>query len=149
APFGDDPESWAKMPQWWIAPTDDAPTEQWKAVELTACKPHGPGLIASFTETPDRNAAEAIKGWFVAAPREAMPEAGEDTWYWDDLIGLAVANREGEELGAVSSLISTGAHEVLRVQDGKTERLIPFVAAYIIKVDEETRRITVDWSKDW
>jgi len=60
-----------------------------------------------------------------------------------------VINREGEALGEVSGLLSTGAHEVLRVQDGEDERLIPFVAAYILEVDEEARRITVDWDKDW
>ncbi|HLW05351.1 MAG TPA: ribosome maturation factor RimM [Azoarcus sp.] len=149
APFGDDPESWAEMPHWWIAPAEDTPAEQWQSVELGVCKAHGPGLIASFAETPDRNAAEELKGWFIAAPREKLPDPGEDTWYWDDLTGLAVINREGEALGEVSGLLSTGAHEVLRVQDGEDERLIPFVAAYILEVDEEARRITVDWDKDW
>lgn len=149
APFGDDPESWAEMPQWWIAPTEDTPADKWQSVELSACKTHGPGLIASFVEAPSRNVAEELKGWFIAAPREMLPDPGEDTWYWGDLTGLAVINRKNEALGEVANLISTGPHDVLCVKDEKTERLIPFVATYVIEVDEEARRITVDWNKDW
>ena len=148
-PFGDDPQSWADMPRWWISRDDTAPPDAWQAVELTACKQHVSGLIASFREAPDRNAAEALKGCYVAAPREAMPDPGEETYYWDDLTGLAVINREGEALGEVAGLLSTGAHEVLRVVDGDTERLIPYVEAYVPEVDLEARRITVDWQRDW
>ena len=149
APFGDDPESWAEMPRWWISPDDNAPDDAWKPVELTGCKPHGTGLVASLREVPDRNAAEDVKGWFVAAPRESMPEPAADTYYWGDLVGLTVVNREGETLGEVAGLLSTGAHDVLRVVSGDDEHLIPFVAAYALQVDLAARRITVDWQKDW
>lgn len=149
APFGDDPESWASMPEWWISPDEHAPDEAWKAVSLLDCQEHGKGLIAAFRESPDRNAAEALKGWFVAAPREALPDPGEESYYWADLTGLAVINQDGEALGEVAGLMSTGAHEVLRVVEGDTERLIPFVEAYALDVDLEAGRIVVDWKKDW
>jgi 16S rRNA processing protein RimM len=148
-PFGDDPGSWGEMPQWWISRDDAAPDEAWLPVELIECRPHGTGLVAALKEIPDRNAAEAAKGWFVGAPREAMPEPGEEEYYWADLIGLSVINRDGEALGEVAGLMSTGAHDVLRAVDGDTERLIPFVAAYVLEVDATARRITVDWQKDW
>jgi 16S rRNA processing protein RimM len=80
-----------------------------------------------------------------------MPAEGE--YYWGDLVGLAVENEAGEALGAVAGLISTGAHDVLQVRDGEgeeaAERLIPFVAAYVLDVDLATRRIRVAWQKDW
>jgi 16S rRNA processing protein RimM len=28
-PFGDDPEAWRKMPQWWLSADADAPAEGW------------------------------------------------------------------------------------------------------------------------
>lgn len=58
-------------------------------------------------------------------------------------------NLAGEALGTVEGLLSTGAHDVLRVVDGESERLIPFVAAYAHEVDLAERRIRVDWQKDW
>jgi 16S rRNA processing protein RimM len=149
APFGEDPASWVEMPNLWISRDDNAPAEAWQTVEITECQVHGPNLIAALREVPDRNAAEALKGWYVGAPREAMPAPGEEEYYWADLIGLAVINKDGEALGEVAGLMSTGAHDVLRVVEGDTERLIPFVAAYALDVDTQARRITVDWQKDW
>lgn len=149
APFGDDPERWGEMPRWWISRDDGAADEAWQAMDLVECRPHGSGLIAAFEQLPDRTAAEAVKGWFVGAPREALPEPDDEEYYWADLVGLSVQNQDGEALGEVAGLMSTGAHDVLRVVDGDAERLIPFVAAYALKVDLEGRRIFVDWQKDW
>lgn len=149
APYGDEPETWGSMPRWWISTDEDAPEDAWKPVELLECKPHGTGLVATFKEAPDRNAAEALKGWFVGAPRDALPDPGEETYYWADLIGLAVVNKDGEHFGEVAGLLSTGAHDVLRVVEGEEERLIPFVATYALDVNMQARRITVDWQKDW
>ena len=152
-PFGDDPASWRKLPHWWLSRDDNAPDAQWKQYTLTACRPHGKGLVAALAEVPDRNAAEAIDGFFIAAPREVLPEPAENEHYWGDLVGLAVINEADEALGTVRSLLSTGAHDVLQVQDGEgkgaVERLIPFVAAYVLDVDLAARRIRVSWQKDW
>jgi 16S rRNA processing protein RimM len=148
-PYGDDPLDWAEMPQWWLAPSEDAPESACQMHALRDCRAHGNQLIASFEGITDRNAAETLKGLFVAAPREAMPDTDEDEYYWADLIGLAVVNQQGVELGVVDNLLSTGAHDVLRIKDGDTERLIPFVQAYVLEVDTAARRVLVDWQSDW
>lgn len=148
-PFGDDPLSWAEMPEWWISPDADAPAEQWRATRQLACQGHGPGLIVQLEASPDRNTAEALKGWFVGAPREAMPTPEQDEYFWGDLIGMKVVNLADEPLGEVDSLLSTGAHDVLRVIGGESERLIPFVASYVVEVDTDNNCIRVDWQKDW
>lgn len=152
-PFGDDPDSWRKMSHWWLSSDDAAPADQWKQYTLTACRAHGKGLVAALAEVPDRSAAEAIDGYYIAAPREALPKPAEGEYYWGDLVGLAVHNEAGEALGTVKGLISTGAHDVLQVQEGDgeggVERLIPFVAAYVLDVDLAARTIRVSWEKDW
>ncbi|MFP5402986.1 MAG: ribosome maturation factor RimM [Gammaproteobacteria bacterium] len=152
-PFGDDPASWRKMAHWWLCSDDSAPDAQWKQFTLKACRPHGKSLVAALAEVPDRNAAEAVDGFYIAAPREALPQPESDEFYWADLVGLDVVNEAGEALGTVSGLLSTGAHDVLQVQDGEgkeaVERLIPFVAAYVLDVDLPARRIRVSWQKDW
>lgn len=149
APYGDDHEAWADMPRWWLARNQDASAGDWKPFDLLECREHGSGLVASLDEVPDRNAAENLQGWFVGAPRDALPAPGNDEYYWADLIGLAVENQRGEPLGKVAGLISTGAHDVLRVLDGDAERLIPFVKAYALDVDLEAGLIRVEWERDW
>jgi len=152
-PFGDDPLSWRKMSHWWLSSDDAAPASQWKQYTLAACRAHGKGLVAALTEVPDRSSAEAIDGFYIAAPREALPKPAEGEYYWGDLVGLAVENEAGEALGTVKGLVSTGAHDVLQLQEGEgegsVERLIPFVAAYVLDVDLAARRIRVSWEKDW
>lgn len=151
-PFGDDPASWRAMPSVWLSSDDNAADAQWKQYALKACRPHGKSLVAALAEVPDRTAAEAVSGFYIAAPREALPQPEEGEYYWGDLVGLDVINEADEVLGSVSGLLSTGAHDVLQVHADDTkdaERLIPFVAAYVLDVDLPARRIRVSWHKDW
>lgn len=124
------------------------------SVEVAEVKPHADGLVAQLAEVPDRNAAEALKGARILVARADFPAAAsDDEYYWVDLIGLEVVNRQGEALGVVRDLLSTGPHSVLCLEylaEGKlAERLIPFVAAYVDAVDLPARRITVDWQLDY
>ena len=52
----------------------------------------------------------------AGAASEVAPAPDPDEFYWIDLIGLSVANREGVALGDVIGLIDTGPHCVLRVK---------------------------------
>lgn len=148
-PFGDDPLSWGEMPQWWVSADDQAPASAWQPLQLTACRAHGKGLVAAFKDIPDRNHAEGFTGYFVAAPRSAMPQTEHDEYYWGDLLGLEVVNEQGQSLGKVSGLLSTGVHDVLQLQNDEQERLIPFVPTYVIDVDLVAGRIVVVWGEDW
>ncbi|MEN3112767.1 ribosome maturation factor RimM [Uliginosibacterium paludis] len=149
-PLGDDPLSWRRMPQWWIGRNPESQSsEDWRAVSPNGLRPHGKGVVLALSEISDRTAAEAVDGWYLAAPREALPKTAKDEYYWTDLVGLAVVGRGGVALGRVDALIETGAHAVLQIQDGETERLIPFVAAYVEEVDLSLGVIRVDWEQDW
>lgn len=148
-PFGDDPQAWRKMPHWWLSADDKAAPQAWRQVALNACRVHGKSLVAALQDVSDRDAANALSGHYLAAPRAALPPPAEDEFYWADLIGLAVENTAGTALGTVSGLLATGAHDVLQVRDGETERLIPFVAAYVLEVDSAAGCIRVDWEADW
>ncbi|OZB46941.1 MAG: 16S rRNA processing protein RimM, partial [Thiomonas sp. 14-66-4] len=85
--------------------------------------------------------------------REDFPPARENEYYWVDLIGCTVRNREGLDLGTVSGLLDSGAQSILQLQttvdDRQRERLIPFVDAYIVEVDIDARRIVADWQPDY
>jgi len=148
-PFGDDPLSWGKMSHWWLALESETPDGQWAQYTLCGCQAHGKGLVACLEGIADRNAAESLSGWYVAAPRDSLPRTEENEYYWCDLVGMTVRDEAGELLGEVTGLISTGAHDVLQVRDGDTEHLIPFVSAYVLDVDTAARSIRTAWQKDW
>ncbi len=124
------------------------------ACEVAEVKSHADGLVARLVPVADRNAAEALKGARIFVSRADFPPSDNpDEFYWVDLIGLSVVNREGVELGVVHDLLSTGPHSVLcleyREGDKLRERMIPFVSAYVDQVDLAARRITVDWQPDY
>ncbi len=152
-PFGDDPMDWRKMKTWWLSAQADAPGAAWQAHLLKAMRPHASAWVASFEGIDTREGAEALAGFYIAAPREELPTPAENEYYWGDLLGMTVENTAGLPLGVVSSLLETGAHAVLEVKDATqptiAPRLIPFVEAFVKTVDAENRRVVVDWDAVW
>jgi len=144
APFTATPAALTRYSRWWIGGPG-----RWEEVEVAEAAAHGAVMVARLAACADRDAAALLNGREVAVPRDALPDAGPDEYYWADLLGLDVVNAQGEALGKVSSLFSTGVHDVMRVGEGKHERLLPFVATVVRKVDLARRRIEVDWGLDW
>jgi 16S rRNA processing protein RimM len=120
---------------------------------------HGGDVVAQLVGVVGRDASEALKGAAVSIPRSEFPQLAEDEFYWTELIGLDVENLQGEHLGTVTDMMSNGPQSILRIAPVPTadadpevaaqERLIPFVDAFIIKVDKEAKKITVDWGLDY
>lgn len=127
-----------------------------KQVELVKGKSHGKGLVAQIDGIDDRNIAQAqLVGRDIMIAADALPESGGDTYYWRDLIGLRVINRDGQDLGKVATLLETGAHDVLQVQgdsqsiDNQT-RLLPWSLDKIVdEVSLVDGLLHVDWHEDW
>lgn len=106
-------------------------------------------LNIKFENCNDRDQALALKGTLVAIERNQLPELGENEYYFVDLIGLSVYNKQNEYFGIVDSLMETGANGVLVVINADKQHLIPFVAQYIHEVDIAKRQIIVDWGLDY
>ena len=154
-PYSASPEALFSSKRWFLQPAERGARHFSGTVGLSIkqAREHADTVVASAHELPDRNAAEALKGARIFIARSSFPTPAEGEYYWVDLIGLVVVNREGIELGRVSELMSTGPQQVLVLgyeEDGKLlERLIPFVGAYVDDVDLVAKRITVDWQADY
>jgi 16S rRNA processing protein RimM len=144
APFAASAGALAGLRRWWIGGRGE-----WTEAEVAETQVRGARLTARVAGCTDRDAAGRLRGREIAVPRAALPEAGPGEYYWADLVGLEVVNAEGASLGRVTSVFSTGANDVLRVGEGRRERLLPFVATVIRAVDLPARRIEVDWGLDW
>ena len=163
-PFAADPQALFAARHWFIQPAESAspalaqaaplPTPLPTSLEVVEAKEHAGSLVARSPAVVDRDGAQRLYGARVFVSRTSFPQASIDEFYWVDLIGLDVVNREGQVLGQVDGLIDTGPHSVLRVAPAPdappdAERLIPFVAAYIDDVSLAQRRIGVDWGLDF
>ena len=66
------------------------------------------------------------------------------------MIGLRVVTTNNVPLGHIADMLATGANDVMVVEDGKDQRLVPFVQPQFVKdVDLEAGRLTVDWDPDF
>ncbi|HMN21891.1 MAG TPA: ribosome maturation factor RimM [Ottowia sp.] len=155
-PYSASPEALFSARRWYLEPSERGARPGFPeavALDIAQARAHGDGLVAKAQQVDDRDAAEALKGARIFVARADFPPLPEDEYYWVDLIGLAVVNREGLQLGEVVDLLATGPQQTLVLQQlvaGKTvERLIPFVSAYVDAVDLQERRIRVDWQPDY
>jgi 16S rRNA processing protein RimM len=154
-PYSASPEALFSSRRWFLLPSEKGPKAFAGPVRLDIkeAKEHSDSVVALAQEVPDRDTAEALRGARIFVARSSFPTPDQDEYYWVDLIGLLVINREDVVLGHVRELLSTGPQTVLVIayeQDGKpAERMIPFVSAYVDHVDLPGRRIRVDWQPDY
>lgn len=154
-PHSADPQALLSSRRWFLQPSERGAKhfQGTVALDVREAKAHSDVIVASAAAVPDRNAAEALRGARIFISRASFPSTDGDEYYWVDLIGLNVINREGMVLGTVQELMSTGPQTVLVLRyevDGKPqERLIPFVSAYVDAVDLAGRCIKVDWQADY
>lgn len=152
--FAADPQALFSTKRWYLQPPETlrpgiAAVPLPPLLRVVQAREHGDVVVATVQGLDDRSAAEALRGARVFVPRTSFPTPDDGEFYWVDLIGLTVADRAGAVLGQVIGLIETGPHCVLRIQPEDSvvaEVLIPFVGAYVDTVDEDARRITVDWN---
>jgi len=157
-PHARDPQALFSSRRWFLQPPPGPRRSVPPLLRVTQVREQASMVVANAQEVADRDAAEALSGAAVFVSRASFPSAGDGEYYWVDLVGLAVLNREGVMLGDVTGLIDTGVHSVLRVRRADAaadaaveaaERLIPFVAAYVDSVDLAAGKIRVDWGLEY
>ncbi len=138
---------------WWLCKKAER-----RIVDVVQAKLHGDTVVAQLAGVTDRDAALLLRGYCVHVRRADFPSLKADEFYWVDLLDLDVVNEAGVALGQVASMFDNGAHAIMRVeysapnQHGElkiSERLIPFVGAYVKTVDQAARRIIVAWGVDY
>jgi len=129
---------------------------QWQEFKLLSGKSHGKGVIAHLDGCDDRDIAATLIGSEIAIRREQLATPASGEYYWNDLIGLSVKNLEDIELGKISSMLETGANDVIVVKGEKEatgkkrERLIPFVFEEVIQeINLEQGFMIVDWDAEF
>ncbi|MCS7220029.1 MAG: ribosome maturation factor RimM [Anaerolineae bacterium] len=122
----------------------DAAARVVTATEVESARLHKGHAILKLGLSPDRNAAEALRGrWLFVSREEAMP-LGEGEYYLHEIIGLEVW--EGDRyLGRVVEILEAkaGANDVYVVRGQRGELLLPAIRQVILHVDLEAGRMEV------
>ena len=111
-------------------------------------KPHSKTILLSLDGIQDRSQAEALIGSELFIEKAGLEELDAGSYYWDDLLGLAVYGVNGEYLGELSAIIPTGSNDVYVVRqstpEAKTEVLIPALESVVKEVDLDRKIMRVD-----
>jgi 16S rRNA processing protein RimM len=133
----DFPERFSERTQVWLLPPDAkaAPRE----VEIERHWPHKGRIVLKFAAIDSISDATVLSGWHVAIPREQRAPLAEDAIYIADLIGCHVIDEAAGalDLGPVLGVErgSGGAPDLLVIQHGRDELLIPFAKALIVEIN--------------
>ena len=131
-----------------LALGDDGPlfTKDGRSFEVVDIRPANTVVVVRFKQVKDRNAAEALTGAELFVDRSALPDEGEeDEFYHADLVGLAVRDETGAEIGKIAAVQNFGGGDVLELaMAGRKDVLIPFTQAAVPVVDIEGGFIEVD-----
>ena len=146
--YSESPQALLEHRYWWLAAGNG--TGQWQEFSVVSARIHADSVIAELAGLAEREAIAPWRGALIGVPRAALPRLSKGEIYWSDLIGFTVVNRAGHVFGAVSGLLETAAHPVLRIAgEGGAERLIPLVEAYVDAIKPAEKRIVVDWQQDY
>ncbi len=88
------------------------------ALTIVEARPAHPGWILRFGEVPTRESAERLRLAYLeveAGPADALPRGA---YFWHELIGVAVRDPDGAELGTVRDVYRAGGADVLEVVGG-------------------------------
>jgi 16S rRNA processing protein RimM len=103
----------------------------------------GNKIICYLIGIDDRNVVEAMIPFQILYPRAKFPQLETDEYYINDLIGLAVFDTDGNEVGVIESHYDNGAQLVIKVKTEAEVLEVPFVEVFFPEVDIRNKRVTM------
>jgi len=104
---------------------------------------HSGELLLRLTDVGDRNAAELLRDQLVQIAREDATPLEPGQFYEYQIVGLNVVTTDGEPLGQVAEVLSTGANDVYVVQGPRGEVLLPARTEVVRAIDLDAGMMTV------
>lgn len=147
--FTDFPEHFAQRTQLFLRPPAKGLVDAMREVKVLSHWLHKGRVVLRFAQVDSMSEAENLRGFDLVTPREARMPLSGDAVYVSDLLGVKVidVSRGGAvDAGEITDVEPEGAGPamlVVRTQAGE-ELLIPFVRAYLRKMDLEGKRLEMD-----
>jgi 16S rRNA processing protein RimM len=115
-----------------------------REVEVAESRPFGDRLLVRFSGFEDRTAVERLRGLDLTVERGEVPPAPAGSFYHFELLDCWCHDAREGELGTVVALHEDGGGTLLEVVNGERKLLVPFVEAFVVRVDVAARRIELD-----
>ncbi|WP_291259011.1 ribosome maturation factor RimM [Fusobacterium sp.] len=103
----------------------------------------GNKCVLEFEEITNKTEAGKLKNGFIKVRRELLG-IGEDEYLLNDLLNMkAIDVDNNEELGLIVDIFETAAHDILVIESGKTEIMVPDIDEFVKRIDFDKREIYI------
>ncbi len=123
--------------------------EEERSYLILHASPHRQGVLLSLEGIENRDQAEALVGKEILINRDQLPEPEEESWYWQDLMGLDVVDHIKGYLGKITHMFRTGANDVLVITDKDRETLVPMHKYFVESVDMVSQTVKTTLPEDY
>jgi 16S rRNA processing protein RimM len=123
--------------------------QSWQPVKILSAQIYNKTIVAQIEGYPEREIVARLTNIDIAVHGDQLASLEPGEYYWHQLVGMNVINREGQAFGEVIEVMATGSNDVLVVQ-GERRHLIPYIpGTFIIDINNNNKIITVDWDMDF
>lgn len=142
--YTENPEDILQFDPWYIQIQGN-----WAPIATLHKQNSGSLLLAQFEGYQSPEQVRPLINQEIAVPRHVLAAPLENQFYYSDLLGCDVYNLAECYLGQIIEVFENMGQDIIHVK-GKREYLIPFrLSSYIVSVNLDQRRLTVDWDEDF
>ncbi len=121
----------------------------WKPIKIVKVEPNAKLILVRVEGYAEREQVAVLTNCNIGVQSHQLPVLPKNDYYWRDLIGMQVSNKDGQTLGIVTEMLATGSNDVLIIT-GDKRYLVPYLPGeYVLEVDSEQRVIHVDWDVEF
>lgn len=114
------------------------------ALEIVRRVVHKGQLLVRFRGYESLAQVEPLLQSRVLAATEDLPELAADEYYWEQLQGLQVIDRQRGPLGQLENMFTNAAHDTYVVAGQYGEIMIPAVKEFVLAIDLQEQVVRVD-----
>ena len=133
-PFSGHPENFLKYQEILLGPEG---SEERIPYKVNKARTQGKQVLMQLEGCTTRTDAEALVGMQIWLRQDELPELEHNEFYLFELEGKKVVTTKGLELGMVTGVLETAAHDILAITGKNEEYLIPVQKEFFVRIDEE------------
>ena len=100
-------------------------------------------LRVAFEDVTDESEAEILLKKKVFLPLDILPKLTGNQFYFHEIIGFAVIDKQYGNIGKVTGVNDTAAQALLEIEHKTTQVLLPIVDEIILMVDRDNQQLHV------
>ncbi len=104
----------------------------------------GQKAILSLEDSHDIESAQLLKGAALYLPLTALPKLADDQFYFHEIIGFIVQDKNLGVIGPVTTVYDAGPQDLLAIEHQHKEVLLPINDETVISVNKDKKQIFVN-----